>query len=130
MTEVTRGRYQITEAGLDALKGKVELSFSVGSDSSKKAWRLHGDEWFVSEQIAKERIQHLGYKIIAFKKGAPDILAAKEGKLVFFEIKKEDDQLSDDQKAVMASLRSLGFEVGFWRYRRSEKEFEEDQIER
>jgi hypothetical protein len=114
--------------GLDLHKMYSEYAvMDVAGTSARKAWDRYGDTWMASEPLAVEKFKHLNYDIVAFKKGVPDILATKEGRLFFFEIKKENEPLSKDQKEVKTELEQLGFEVHVWRYRENMKDFEDSK---
>jgi hypothetical protein len=57
----------------------------------------------------------------------PDRLAIRGGKLAFFEIKTESDEVEPEQKKVVGRLRDLRFETHVWRYRKKEDDFVDDE---
>ena len=57
----------------------------------------------------------IALKIIKLSKsGYPDILALKDGKAIFVEIKQPKGVLSPIQSHVIETLRTNGFEVNIW----------------
>jgi Holliday junction resolvase-like predicted endonuclease len=96
--------------------------------TSIAAWKNKRDNWFKAEKMAVDKLQHEGYQVLAHRNGWPDIMALKDGKLAFFEIKQGDDTLKDDQKIVLLELKNFGHDVHIWRYRQDKNDFEEGKI--
>lgn len=77
---------------------------------SKIIKKLEADGWFVVKLI-KTSVS-----------GIPDLIALKDGKTMFIEVKQPSGLLSEIQKFRIKQLQNLGFEVNVWiDY---EKEFE------
>lgn len=76
----------------------------------------------ISEQAIqskiKKKLQEQGYLVVKLIKtslnGIPDLLALKDGKALFIEVKKEKGTLSELQKDVINELKEKGFEAVVW----------------
>jgi Holliday junction resolvase len=66
----------------------------------------------------KKKLQEDGWIVVKLIKtsltGIPDILALKEGKAMFVEVKQIKGVLSPIQSHVIETLRTNGFEVNIW----------------
>jgi len=65
-----------------------------------------------------KRLELQGYYVVKLiktnKNGIPDILAIKDGKARFIEVKKKQGVLSELQKEVINQLKNKGCEVDVW----------------
>ena len=63
-------------------------------------------------------MEEKGYLVVKLIKtncnGIPDLIALKDGKTIFIEVKQESGILSELQKLRIKQLRNLGFEVKIW----------------
>jgi len=66
----------------------------------------------------KKKLQEDGWIVVKLIKtsltGIPDILALKDGKAMFVEVKQIKGVLSPIQSHVIETLRTNGFEVNIW----------------
>jgi len=66
----------------------------------------------------KKKLQEDGWIVVKLIKtsltGIPDILALKDGKAMFVEVKQPKGVLSPIQSHVIENLRTNGFEVNIW----------------
>ena len=66
----------------------------------------------------KKKMQDDGWIVVKLIKtsmnGIPDILALKDGKAMFVEVKQIKGILSEIQKYRIKELRNIGFEVNIW----------------
>jgi Holliday junction resolvase len=66
----------------------------------------------------KKKLEEKGYLVIKLIKtscnGIPDILALKDGKAIFIEVKQPTGVLSELQKLRVKQLSDLGFECKVW----------------
>lgn len=98
------------------------------SKSSKDAWKNNRPHWFEGEKKAVSKLERDGYTILAWRGGYPDIMAEKDGKLSFFEIKRRSGALKDEQKVALLSLKKHGHSVHVWRYQPKTDDFIEGSI--
>ena len=69
---------------------------------SKIKKKLQGDGWLVIKLI---KTSH---------NGIPDLMALKDGKVIFIEVKQENGTLSKLQQDRISELREKGFECKIW----------------
>ena len=100
---------------------------SERSRSSKKAWEKR-PHWFEGEKKAIARLERDGYQILAYRGGYPDIMAEKNGRLSFIEVKRGKDPLRDEQKIAILSLKKHGHDVHVWRFNPAIDDFEEGSL--
>jgi Holliday junction resolvase len=66
----------------------------------------------------KKKLQEDGWIVVKLIKtsltGIPDILALKDGKAMFVEVKQIKGVLSEIQKYRIKELKDIGFEVNIW----------------
>jgi Holliday junction resolvase len=66
----------------------------------------------------KKKLEEKGFLVIKLIKtscnGIPDLMALKEGKTIFIEVKQPTGVLSELQKLRIKQLRDLGFECKVW----------------
>jgi Holliday junction resolvase len=66
----------------------------------------------------KKKLEEKGFLVIKLIKtscnGIPDLIALKDGKTIFIEVKQPNGVLSELQKLRIKQLRDLGFECKVW----------------
>jgi Holliday junction resolvase len=66
----------------------------------------------------KKKLEEKGYLVVKLIKtscnGIPDLMALKEGKVIFIEVKQPNGVLSELQKLRIKQLSDLGFECKVW----------------
>lgn len=66
----------------------------------------------------KKKLEEQGYLVVKLIKtncnGIPDLIALKNGKTMFIEVKQEKGILSELQKLRIEQLRKQGFECKIW----------------
>jgi Holliday junction resolvase-like predicted endonuclease len=98
------------------------------SKSSREAWEGKRSHWFEGEKKAIEKLENEGYQVLVWRSGYPDIMAEKNGRLFFFEVKRDDDTVKDEQKIALLALKKYNREVHVWRYEPKTGTFREGSI--
>ena len=70
-----------------------------------------------AERKALNKYKRNGYSLVGWGKGYPDFMFKdKHGRLLFIEVKRDYDKLSEDQQDVLKSMKEAGLEVGVEHY--------------